>query len=70
MLVDRAEVPVYLRVAEKAKHLRELGMSDKAIARALGVSDKTVSKAISCMYRSESLTTSCPNSSERFRSNQ
>jgi DNA-binding NarL/FixJ family response regulator len=28
-------------------HLRELGMSDKAIARALGVSDKTAAKAIS-----------------------
>jgi hypothetical protein len=27
--------------------LRELGMSDRAIARALGVSDKTVAKAIS-----------------------
>jgi transposase len=38
-------VPVYLRIAEKAKHLQELGMSDRAIARALGVSDKTVAKA-------------------------
>ena len=45
VIVDRAELPVYLRIAEKAKHLRELGMSDKAIARALGVSDKTVAKA-------------------------
>jgi predicted transcriptional regulator len=39
-------VPVYLEIAANARHLRELGMSDKAIARALGVSDKTVSKAI------------------------
>lgn len=46
VIVDYAEVPVYLRIAEKAKHLRELGMSDKAIARALGVSDKTVAKAV------------------------
>jgi hypothetical protein len=46
VIVDPAEVPIYLRIAEKAKHLRELGMSDKAIARALGVSDKTVTKAI------------------------
>ena len=45
VVLDRVEVPVYLRIAEKAKHLRELGMSDKAIARALGVSDKTVAKA-------------------------
>ena len=35
-----------MRIGEKAKHLRELGMSDKAIARALRVSDKTVAKAI------------------------
>jgi DNA-binding NarL/FixJ family response regulator len=27
-------------------HLRQLGMSDKAIARALGVTDKTVAKAV------------------------
>jgi predicted transcriptional regulator len=38
---------VYVLIADKANHLRELGMSDKAIARALGVSDKTVAKAIS-----------------------
>jgi predicted transcriptional regulator len=38
---------VYLEIREKAAQLRELGMSDKAIARAFGVSDKTVSKAIS-----------------------
>ncbi len=36
---------MYLRVADEAKHFRELGMSDRAIARALGVSDKTVAKA-------------------------
>jgi hypothetical protein len=46
MIVDQVEVPVYLRIAEKAKHLRELGMSDKAIGLALGVSDKTVRKAV------------------------
>jgi DNA-binding NarL/FixJ family response regulator len=38
---------VYLQIAEKAKHLRELGMSDKAIARQLRVSDKTVAKSVS-----------------------
>jgi len=31
---DQAEAPVYLRISEKAKQLRELGMSDRAIARA------------------------------------
>jgi orotate phosphoribosyltransferase-like protein len=47
VIVDYAEVPVFLRIAEQAAHLHDLGMSDKAIARALGVSDKTVTKAIS-----------------------
>jgi hypothetical protein len=51
VIVDNAEVPVYLRIAEKAKHLRELGMSDKAIARTLGVTDKTVAKAIGLAAR-------------------
>ena len=46
MIVDQVEAPVYLKLADKAKHLRELGMSDKAIARTLGVSDKTAAKAI------------------------
>jgi biotin operon repressor len=46
MIVDRAEVPVYVEIAEKAMQLRDLTMSDKAIARALGVSDKTVAKGI------------------------
>jgi transposase len=40
---------VYLEIGEKAAHLRELGMSDRAIARALGVSDKTARKAISSL---------------------
>jgi hypothetical protein len=44
--VDRAEAPVYVQIAEKAMQLRDLRMSDKAIALALGVSDKTVAKAI------------------------
>jgi hypothetical protein len=47
VIVDGTEAPVYLRIAEKAKHLRELGMSDKAIVRTIGVIDKTVAKAIS-----------------------
>lgn len=44
--VDQVAAPLYLKLADEAKHMRELGMSDKAIARALGVSDKTVAKAI------------------------
>ena len=37
---------MYLKIGEKATQLRELGMSDRAIARALGVSDKTVAKSL------------------------
>jgi plasmid maintenance system antidote protein VapI len=37
---------VYQQLAAKARHLRELGLSDRAIARALGVTDKTVAKAV------------------------
>lgn len=45
-LLDTAERPVYQRIASKALHLRELGLSDRVIAQRLGVSDKTVGKAI------------------------
>jgi predicted transcriptional regulator len=45
-IVDQTDAPIYLRIAAKAKHLRELGMSDRAIARALGVTDKTIAKAL------------------------
>jgi DNA-binding CsgD family transcriptional regulator len=48
VIVDPVHVPAYLRIAEKAKHLTDLGISDKAIARALGVSDKTVATALEC----------------------
>jgi hypothetical protein len=46
VIVAYADVPVYMRIAKKAKHLRQLGMSDKAIARAFEVSDKTFAKAL------------------------
>jgi transposase len=46
VIVARGEVPAYLRIAARAKHLRELGMSDKTIGRMLGVSDKTIAKAV------------------------
>lgn len=38
-----------LRITARAKQLRELGMSDKAIGRAIGVGDKTVVKAIASL---------------------
>jgi hypothetical protein len=45
-LVESSEPPVHQRIAWKAPHLHELGMSDRAIAGRLGVTDKTVAKAI------------------------
>jgi orotate phosphoribosyltransferase-like protein len=44
-IVDNIDPPVYLRIASKARHLRELGMSDRQIAQRLSVSDKTATKA-------------------------
>ena len=46
VVIDQAELPAYMKIANKAKHLRQLGMSDRTIAQALGVSDKTVAKSI------------------------
>ncbi|HUA44563.1 MAG TPA: hypothetical protein VMA77_05005 [Solirubrobacteraceae bacterium] len=45
-IIDDAQLPVYLRIAATAKHLWELGMSDRAIAGALGVTDKRIAKAV------------------------
>jgi biotin operon repressor len=46
VLVDTLGPPTYQQVAPKARHLRELGLSDRTIGRRLGVTDKTVAKAI------------------------
>jgi hypothetical protein len=45
-LVEISELPAYRKIARKALHLRELGLSDRAIAVRLGVTDKTAAKAI------------------------
>lgn len=45
-LVDAAPPPVYQQIVGKVEHLHELGMSNRAIARAIGVDDKTVAKAL------------------------
>ena len=45
-LLETESRPLYQRVARKALHLRELGLSYSAIARRLEVDDKTVAKAI------------------------
>ena len=46
VLAETEERPLYQRLARKALHLRELGLSLSAIARKLGVDDKTVAKSI------------------------
>lgn len=46
VIVDPAPQPKYQVIAEKAAHLRELGLSDAAIARHLAVASKTVKKAV------------------------
>ena len=50
-LVDASATPTYVRIATKALRLRELGLSDSAIAKKLDVSDKTVAKAIAWLER-------------------
>jgi len=45
-LLETLPAPVYQQIAPQATHLRELGMSNKAIAAALSVSDKTIAKAV------------------------
>jgi transposase len=50
-LVETGRPPLYQRIALKARHLSELGLSHSAIARRLGVSDKTVSRAIRWIQR-------------------
>ncbi len=50
-IVDAGSTPAFLEIAAKAAHLRELGMSDRAIARATGVSDKTVAEPATVPHR-------------------
>ena len=54
-IIDAGSSPVYLAIAPKARHLRELGLSDRRIARAIGVSDKTVAKSLQRLHPDESL---------------
>ena len=53
-LLDTSPPPTYQRIAGKALHLRELGLTDATIARRLGVTDKTVAKGI-CWLRATAL---------------
>jgi hypothetical protein len=46
VLGDTVPPPLYQQIASKAQRMRELGMSNRAVAHALGVDDKTVAKAV------------------------
>jgi DNA-binding CsgD family transcriptional regulator len=54
VLLEISARPRYQRVAQKAVDLRELGLSNRTIARKLGVDDKTVAKAIRWLRRMQS----------------
>jgi hypothetical protein len=54
-LVESVDPPTYQAIAPKALHLRELGLSDRAIAKRLGVTDKTVAKAIRWILETEAI---------------
>jgi IS30 family transposase len=56
-IVDQGSTPVYLEIGPEAQHLRELGMSDRSIARAIGVSDKTVAKSLQGLHAADSFKT-------------
>jgi hypothetical protein len=45
-LFRTAAESTYQRIAVRARHLKQLGITDAVIARHLGVSDKTATKAI------------------------
>jgi hypothetical protein len=45
VVVDHTGLSVVLRIAKKAKHPCEFGLSDRAIAGASVVNDKTVAEA-------------------------
>ena len=45
-IIDAGSSPAYLAIATKARHLHELGLSDRQIAAAIGVSDKTVANSL------------------------
>lgn len=51
VLLDTGAAPVYQKIASKALHLQQLGLSFSAIAKRIGVTDKTVAKAIAWLRR-------------------
>lgn len=52
-ILDVKEPPAYQRIASRAGHLHELGLSDRAIAYRLGVTGKTVAKGLRWLRKLE-----------------
>lgn len=50
-LLEAEARPLYQQVAQRALHLREVGLSNFAIAMRLEVDDKTVAKAVRWLRR-------------------
>jgi hypothetical protein len=46
LIVDGGSTPIYMEIGSTAAHLRELGLSDRAIGRWIGVDGKTVAKSL------------------------
>lgn len=45
-IIDAGSTPTYLQIRPTAAHMRELGLSDRAIARANGMRGKTAAKRL------------------------
>ena len=58
-LAETSELPACQRIAGPALHLREPGLSDRAIAVQLGVADKTAAKALRWLESLDLLESSC-----------
>ncbi len=52
-ILEIRPAPVYQRIASKAKHLQELGLSQSEIGRRLGVDRWTVGKALRWLAKIE-----------------
>ena len=52
-ILDTGAIPIYQQIAPKAFQMKQLSMSNSAIARRLGVTDKTVTKAVAWFRRLE-----------------
>ena len=62
-IAETREPPVYQRIAAKAAHLRELGMTYPEIGKRLGVDRWTIGKAVRWLQRQRDVGSTYSNSS-------